>query len=234
MENNIAGKFATSVIVPIFNEEDSILPFYHLVKKSMEGLPGKYEIIFIDDGSTDSSLEKMKALSKHDVNIRIIHFEQNRGQGKALEEGFSEAKGEVLVTIDGDLQSDPLDIPRLIAQIYAGFDMVCGWRAKRSDTIFKKMKSKIGNSLQRMITHLPLHDISCTFRAYRREVISGLHFKGRFDFSMIPYIIFLKKKARITEVMVKDNYRKFGETKYRTLPTIIGTVRDYIRLVFFR
>lgn len=232
MENNIPGKFATSIIVPIFDEEDSILLFYHLLKESMDSLVGKYEIIFINDGSTDSSLERMKVLSKDDLNIRIIHFEQNKGQGKALEEGFCEAKGEIIVTIDGDLQSDPADIPRLIAQIHAGFDVACGWRVKRSDTFFKKMKSKIGNSLQRIITHLPLHDISCTFRAYRREVVSGLHFKGQFDFSMLPFIISRKKKVKITEVMVKDSYRRFGKTKYKTLPTIIGTIKDYIRLVF--
>ena len=234
MENNIPRESFTSIIVPLFNEEDCILPFYHLLKESMDGLGEKYEIIFINDGSTDSSLERMKVLSKDDSNIRIIHFEHNLGQGKAIEEGFREAKGKVVVTIDGDLQNDPADIPRLLAQIHAGFDLVCGWRVKRGDTFFKKMKSKIGNFLQRIMTHLPLHDISCTLRAYRRQVVSDLHFNGPFDFSLLPFIITKKNKVKITEVKVKDNYRKFGKTKYKTLPTIVGTVRDYIRLVFSR
>ena len=232
MKNNSCEEIKYSVVVPIFNEQDTITLLYSCLKPVMDGLGEKYEAIFIDDGSNDSSLIRLNALSQTHKNIRIIHFDSNRGQGKAIEDGFKNAKGRIIITIDGDLQNDPSDIPNLIAQINAGFDVVCGWRAGRSDTLFKKVKSKIGNFLQRKITHLSLHDMSCTLRVYRKEMVMGIVFQGKFDFSMLPYIISKRKQARIIEVRVKDNYRKFGKTKYKFFNTIFGTVCDYIRLVF--
>lgn len=233
MENKFREEIKYSVIIPVYNEQDAIPLLHSRLKQVMDGLRGKYEVIFIDDGSSDSSRIRLNELSKAHDNIRIIHFDSNRGQGKAIEVGFRNAKGRIIITMDGDLQNDPSDIPNLLAKINMGFDVVCGWRAKRSDTLIKKIKSKIGNFLQRKITHLSLHDMSCTLRVYRKEMVVGITFKGKFDFSMLPYIISKRKKAKITEVKVEDNCRKFGKTKYKSFHTIFGTIYDYIRLVLY-
>lgn len=197
----------------------------------MDGLKDEYEIIFINDGSKDSTLERLNALSSKNKSLHIINLPVNKGRGKALEEGFRNAKGEIIITLDGDLQNDPADIPKLISTINLGFDLVCGWRFRRYDTMIKIIKSKIGNFLQRAITHIDIHDISCSMRAYRKEAITCIHFQTKYDFTLLPYIISKKPKVKITEVKIRDNRRRFGKTKYKHLPTIIGTVYAYLKLL---
>lgn len=222
-----------SVIIPVFNEEDSILPLFYSLKKIMDELDEKYEIIFVDDGSSDSTLKRLNDLSILNHNtLRIIHFNFNKGQGKAVEEGFRNAKGEIIISMDGDLQNDPQDIPRLIFEIKHGFDLVCGWRYIRCDNFIKRIKSKFGNYLQRKITGLIVHDISCTMRAYRKEIVNDITLSGKFYFSLLPYIIFSKNNIKITEVKINHKPRKFGKTKYAHLNTICGTVFDFIRVFF--
>ena len=220
-----------SVIVPLYNEEDTVPSLYSGLKQVMDGAREKYEVIFIDDGSKDSTLIKLKELCKADKNMRIIQFDVNRGQGKAMEEGFRNAQGSIIISMDGDMQNDPRDIPSLILGIKQGFDLACGWRYKRGDSFVKRIKSKIGNYLQRKITGLNIHDIGCAMRAYKREIVEGLTFQGRYDHSLLPYVISKTKKIKITEIRIRDNYRKFGETKYGHLSTAIGTIYDYIKLV---
>ena len=234
MNNQFQKTISYSVVIPVFNEEDTIISLYNLLKDTMQNLDGHYEIIFIDDCSIDSTSSKIMGLSRNDENVHYVRFDVNKGQGKAIEEGFRNAKGEVIITMDGDLQNDPRDIPKLISEINNGFDLVCGWRAARQDSLIKIIKSKIGNFFQRSITNLNLHDMSCTFRAYRKEIVAGLKLERKFFFSFLPYIISKKKKINITEVAVGHYPRKFGSTKYCHLPTIIGTVRDYLILIFSR
>jgi dolichol-phosphate mannosyltransferase len=149
-----------------------------------------------------------------------------------MEEGFRNVKGKIVISMDGDLQNDPQDIPRLIFEINKGFDLVCGWRYVRCDTLIKKIKSRFGNYLQRKITGLNLHDISCTMRAYRKEIVDDITLNGKFYFSILPYIISSKKNIKITEVKINHDYRKFGKTKYVHLYTICGTTFDFIRVIF--
>ncbi len=144
MNNEIAlltKEIEYSIVIPVFNEEDYILPLFHSLKEIMDWLDEKYEIIFIDDGSTDYSLSQLNELSKKNNFLRIIHFNINRGQGKAMEEGFHNARGKVIISMDCDLQNDPKDVPKLISKLKEGFDLVCGWRHARSDIFIKKIIS---------------------------------------------------------------------------------------------
>jgi glycosyltransferase involved in cell wall biosynthesis len=220
-----------SIIVPVFNEEDSVLPLFYSLKEIMDGLGEKYEIIFVDDGSTDSTLKRLNDLSMlYNNTLRVIHFNFNKGQGKAMEEGFRNAEGKIIISMDGDLQNDPKDIPELIFKIKKGFDLVCGWRHVRCDTFIKKIKSKLGNYLQRKIIGLSLHDISCTMRAYRKEAIASITFQEKFSFSMLPYIISQTKNIKMTEVKICHHHRKLGKTKYKCFNTIFGTVFCFVKL----
>lgn len=220
-----------SIVIPVFNEQDSINPLFNSLREIMDSLSQDYEIIFINDGSTDDTLSRLNELKDVNLKLRIINFAQNQGQGKAIEEGFRQARGELIITMDGDLQNDPSDIPKLISKINEGFDLVSGWRHARKDSLAKKVKSRVGNFFQRKITRLNLHDMSCTFRAYRREIISDITFKNKYDFSFLPYIISQKHRVRIAEVKIKHNPRKFGKTKYRVLECIVGTLYSYTRLI---
>lgn len=222
-----------SVIIPVFNERDSVEPLFNSLREIMSSLGEDYEIIFINDGSTDDTLTALNELLEANPQLRIISFDENRGQGKVIEEGFRKAKGEVIITMDGDLQNDPKDIPKLISKIDEGFDFVCGWRHTRKDSLIKKIKSKLGNFFQRRITKMSLHDMSCTFRAYRKGIISDITFQTKYDFSLLPYIISQKHKINIAEVKIKHNPRKFGKTKYKLLECIVGTVYSYVRIILF-
>ena len=219
-----------SIVIAVFNEEYSISPLFYSLKEIMDGLGDRYEIIFIDDGSTDSTLIRLNELSILHNSLRIIHFNLNRGQGKAMEEGFSNVKGKIIISMDGDLQNSPEDILKLIFEIKNGFDLVCGWRYIRRDNFVKRIKSNIGNYLQGKITGLNIHDIGCAMRAYRREIVSDITFHGKFDHSLLPYILSKTKNIKITEIKINDSYRKFGKTKYGHLSTILGTVFDFVRL----
>lgn len=220
-----------SVIITVFNERDSVGLLISSLRGVLYSLRGEYEIIFVNDGSTDDTLERLGAIAKTNPQLKVINFKENQGQGRALEEGFRQAAGEVVITMDGDLQNDPADIPLFILRINEGYDLVCGWRYNRKDNFIKIIKSKIANFFQRRITGLKLHDISCTFRAYRRDILNGIAFNGRFDFSLLPYIISQKHRVMITEVKIKHHQRRYGTTKYKVFPTIAGTVCCYFKLI---
>lgn len=220
-----------SVVIPVFNERDSLYPLFNSLKETMDSLGERYEVIFINDGSTDDTLNRLNALKETNPQLKVINFAKNRGQGKAIEEGFCNVKGDIIITIDGDLQNDPRDIPKLIAKINEGFNLVCGWRYIRKENLLKKAKSRLGNFLQGRITQLNLHDMSCTFRAYSREIINGITFKRKYDFSLLPYIIFQRHKVKIAEVKIEHNYRKSGKTKYKLLETIVGTIYSYLKII---
>lgn len=228
-------KIKYSIIIPVLNEEESISDLFLSLKKAMDVLNENYEIIFINDGSTDYTLAYLNELLGAYNQLRIANFSKNRGQGRALEAGFQAARGDVVISMDGDLQNDPQDIPKLIHEIERGFDLVCGWRYERNDAVIKKIKSKIGNFIQRIITRIVLHDMSCTFRAYRRNLLSGISLKNKFYFSFLPYIICKKNKnIKIAEVKIHDHYRRYGSSKYKFLHTTLGTIFDYARIIILR
>ena len=197
---------AVSVIVPVYNEEQNVPILEAELRAALKGVD--HEIIFVDDGSSDHTVERIEAAP----NVRVIRFEKNAGQSAAIYAGLQAARGAILVLIDGDLQNDPADIPKLIAEIARGADLVCGYRAQRRDTVVKRLTSWIANAVRSRYTKDGVRDTGCTLKAMRRECVSALvPFKGMHRF--IPALI---KDAgyRLVEIPVNHRPRRFGQTKY--------------------
>lgn len=220
-----------SIIIPVFNEQDAVILLCNSLIKVMERLDNKYEIIFINDGSTDNTSMQLEKMEADNPLLSVINFHKNMGQGKALEEGFRYAKGEIIITMDGDLQNDPEDIPLLISKIEAGFDLVCGWRHPRKDSLIKTVKSQLGNFLQKKITKLNLHDISCTVRAYRKEIVKDIVFRNKHDFTLLPYLISKKHKIKIAEIAIRHHKRKLNKPKYGLLTSAYEAIYSYLKLI---
>lgn len=197
---------AVSVIVPVYNEEENVPILQAELKAALRNID--HEFIFVDDGSADRTVERIEAAP----NLRVIRFEKNAGQSAAMYAGLQAAHGAILVLIDGDLQNDPADIPRLISEISQGADLVCGYRVQRRDTRVKRLTSRIANAVRSRYTKDGVRDTGCTLKAMRRECVGALvPFKGMHRF--IPALI---KDAgyRLVEIPVNHRPRRFGETKY--------------------
>jgi glycosyltransferase involved in cell wall biosynthesis len=195
-----------SVVVPLFNEEENTPILQSELRSALNGLD--HEIIFVDDGSIDRTVERIETAP----NIQVIRFEKNSGQSAAIYAGLQAARGATLVLIDGDLQNDPADIPRLLAEIARGGDLVCGYRARRKDTLLKRLTSRIANAVRSRFTKDGVRDTGCTLKAMRRECVSALvPFKGMHRF--IPALV---KGAgyRLVEIPVNHRPRRFGQSKY--------------------
>jgi dolichol-phosphate mannosyltransferase len=197
---------AVSVIVPLFNEEENMSILQSELKAVLAGID--HEMIFVDDGSIDRTLERIETAP----NVRVIRFEKNTGQSAAIYAGLQAARGAITVLIDGDLQNDPTDIPRLLAEIDRGADLVCGYRARRKDTLLKRLTSWIANFVRSRFTKDYVRDTGCTLKAMRRDCVSALlPFKGMHRF--IPALV---KGAgyRLVEIPVNHRPRRFGQSKY--------------------
>ena len=197
---------AVSVIVPVYNEEENVPILQAELRSALRGVD--HEFIFVDDGSADRTVERIEAAP----NLRVIRFERNAGQSAAMYAGLQAARGSILVLIDGDLQNDPADIPRLVSEISSGADLVCGYRALRRDTRVKRLTSRIANTVRSRYTKDGVRDTGCTLKAMRRECVDALvPFKGMHRF--IPALI---KDAgyRLVEIPVNHRPRRFGQTKY--------------------
>ena len=195
-----------SVVVPLFNEEENVPILQAELTAALAGLD--YEIIFVDDGSSDRTVERIAPGPR----IRVLRFEKNAGQSAAMYSGLNNAHGATAVLIDGDLQNDPADIPRLLAEIERGADLVCGYRAQRKDTVVKRITSRVANFVRSRFTKDGVRDTGCTLKAMRRECIGALlPFKGMHRF--IPALV---KGAghRLVEIPVNHRPRKFGQSKY--------------------
>lgn len=195
-----------SVVVPLFNEEESISLLQTELSAALKNF--QYEIVFVDDGSADFTADRIE----RKMNVRVIRFEKNAGQSAAIHAGVMVARGATLVLIDGDLQNDPADIPRLLAEIARGADLVCGYRAERRDTRVKRLTSRIANAVRSRFTKDGVRDTGCTLKAMRRECVSALvPFKGMHRF--IPALV---KGAgfRLVEIPVNHRPRRFGQSKY--------------------
>jgi dolichol-phosphate mannosyltransferase len=201
-----ANSPTVSVVVPLFNEEENVPILQSELRAVLSGLD--HEIVFVDDGSGDRTVEQIETAP----NIRVIRFEKNTGQSAAIYAGLQAAHGATAVLIDGDLQNDPADIPRLLAEIARGADVVCGYRVKRKDAVLKRLTSRIANAVRSRFTKDGVRDTGCTLKAMRRECVSALvPFKGMHRF--IPALI---KGAgyRLVEIPVNHRPRRFGESKY--------------------
>ncbi len=206
------GNTEISVVIPVLNESESLPELYSKLKGSMDKLKKKYEIIFIDDGSADNSFEILKEIHLKDSRVKVIKFRKNFGQTVAISAGFDHAKGNVIVTMDSDLQNDPGDISKLLQKMDEGFDVVSGWRADRKDPFTKKIPSMISNFLARHLTSVKIHDFGCTLKAYKREVLNELELYGE-THRYIPALV-AWKGFKIGEIKVKHYSRKHGKTKY--------------------
>ncbi len=215
-----------SVIIPIFNEEKNIRPMFDELKEVLSGLECESEIIFIDDGSSDGSLQLLEDVALQESEVVVVSFRRNFGQTAAMAAGFNYASGDVIVTMDGDMQNDPHDIPELLATLEKGYDLVSGWRFDRQDKfISRRLPSMIANKIISRVTGVHLHDYGCTLKAFRREITDGLRLYGEMH-RFIPAIA-SGMGSRITEIKVNHRPRRFGTSKYgisRTIRVILDLI----------
>jgi len=202
-----------SVIVPFYDEEENVLPLYRAVAAALDPLGLDYELVFVDDGSTDGTVTQARQLAERDGRLKLLILSANFGQTAAMAAGIDHAQGDVLVTMDGDLQNDPADIPLLIEQIRAGYDIAVGWRHKRKDALItRRIPSLIANWLIGVVTGVPIRDNGCSLKAYRAEVIKRIPLYSEMH-RFIPAMASMGG-ARIKEVRVRHHARQFGRSKY--------------------
>jgi glycosyltransferase involved in cell wall biosynthesis len=226
-DNNISY----SVVIPVFNERPNIIPLYKELKPVMDNLGKQYEILFIDDGSTDRTYSVIRKLHDKDKRVRAIRLRKNFGQTAAISAGFDYSKGKIIITMDGDLQNHPRDIPRLIAKINQGHDVVSGWRYNRKDPgLSKKIPSKISNRMARRLTKVNLHDFGCTLKAYRREAIEDIELYGEMH-RYIPAVVAWRGYS-VAEIKVEHRRRKHGITKYGAKRLLRGFL-DLLNIKFW-
>jgi len=212
-----------SIVIPIYNEAENIKPLYEELKKVLEELKDKenyeYEIIFIDDGSTDGSFQILEEIAKEDKTVKIVKFRRNYGQTAALYAGFHYATGDIIITMDGDLQNDPKDIPRLLEKIKEGYDIVSGWRKNRKDAFITRiLPSKIANWLISKITGVKLHDYGCTLKAYKKEIAKNYRLYG--DMHRFLPAVAKSFGVKVAEIVVNHRPRIYGRSKYGIWRTI--------------
>ena len=200
-----------SIIIPVFNEEESLDILYAEISEILNQYP-KWEIIFIDDGSHDGSYSIMKKIADQNHNISIVHFFKNFGKADALSEGFNQSKGDIIITMDADLQDDPSEIPSLIEKIQKGWDVVSGWKKNRQDPLSKKIPSRLFNFVTRILTGIKIHDFNCGLKAYKRKVINSIDVYGGLH-RYIP-VLASQKGFSVSEIEVNHRAREFGQTKY--------------------
>ena len=208
-----------SLVVPLYNEEENVDLLYQELKEVLLSMPGQSEIIFIDDGSKDTTLTHLEAIQGNDPLVRVVSLRRNFGQTAAMAAGFDHASGSINVTMDGDLQNDPHDIPKMIAKLHEGYDVITGWRFDRQDPFLsRKLPSKLANGLISKVTGVRLHDYGCTLKAFRREVIENINLYGEMH-RFIPAIA-SGMGISFTEIKVNHRPRRFGKSKYGISRTI--------------
>lgn len=202
-----------SIVIPVYNEEDNVRPLFEQIQAVCKTIGDAYEVLFVDDGSEDETFNVLSELCKQEPQLVVIRFEKNAGQTAAMAAGFEFARGERIVSMDGDLQNDPIDIPRLLEKLDEGYDLVCGWRKERQDKFLtRRVPSVIANWIIGKVTGVPIHDNGCSLKAYRASVIKQVPFYGEMH-RFIPAMTTIVG-ARIAEIVVSHHPRRFGKSKY--------------------
>jgi glycosyltransferase involved in cell wall biosynthesis len=218
-----------SIVVPLFNEAENVEPLHRALVAALSELGRSYEIVFIDDGSTDRSFAKLDELATLDADVRVVRLRRNYGQTAAMAAGFDHARGDILVPIDGDCQNDPRDIGLLLEKIDEGYDIVSGWRKDRQDGLTRRLPSRIANWLIGRVTGVRLHDYGCTLKAYRAEVIDETRLYGEMH-RFLPALAHMAG-ADIAEVPVRHHPRTHGKSKYG-LGRTFGVLLDLVTVKF--
>jgi glycosyltransferase involved in cell wall biosynthesis len=201
-----------SVVVPLFNEEHSLDALYHEIAAVLDSQPEPYEVVFVDDGSTDGSMASLERLHAETTNVVVVHLRRNFGKAAALQAGFLEARGDVVVTMDADLQDDPAEIPQLLAKLDEGFDLVSGWKTRRNDPWSRRVLSKVFNWATAVVSGVRLHDVNCGLKAYKAEVLKGLRIYGELH-RFIP-VLASYRGFRVAEIPVNHRAREHGRSRY--------------------
>jgi len=218
-----------SVVVPFFNEQENIPPLYMKLTEVMDSIGEPYELVFVDDGSKDNTFKVLSEIYEHDRRVNLIRLRRNFGQTPALKAGFDFARGEVIISMDGDLQHDPEEIPKFLEKIEEGFDLVSGWRyARRDHWLMRQIPSRTANWLMAKLSGVDLHDFGTTFKAYRREILSEIQLYGELH-RFIPALA-STTGARIVEVPIENLQRKAGRSNYG----IGRTIRVFLDLVMVK
>ena len=200
-----------SIVVPVYNEEENIIPFYTAVIRVLKKIKDNAEIVFVDDGSMDSTADKILKLREKDKNVKLVQFQRNFGKAAALSAGFEHSTGDLIITMDGDLQDDPEEIPRFIESIKKN-DLVVGWKFHRKDPLTKTIPSKFFNFLVRIVTGVRVHDSNCGFKAYKREVVKNISVYGELH-RYIPALVYWQGFS-VGELKVTHHPRLHGKSKY--------------------
>jgi glycosyltransferase involved in cell wall biosynthesis len=202
-----------SVVVPLFNEEESVAALHGEITAAAAGLGVAYEVLYVDDGSRDATAERLRAIAADDPRVRVIRLRRNYGQSAAIQAGFDQASGRVVITMDGDLQNDPADFGLLLGEIAAGYDLVCGWRYHRRDALLtRRLPSQLANWLIGRLTGVRVHDNGCTLKAYRSDVVKKARLYAEMHRFLAPMMSL--SGCRYREVVVNHRPRRFGRSKY--------------------
>jgi glycosyltransferase involved in cell wall biosynthesis len=218
-----------SIVVPFYNEQENIPPLYMKLTEVMDGLGEPYELVFVDDGSKDNTFKVLSDIYENDRRVNIVRLRRNFGQTAALKAGFDYARGEVIISMDGDLQHDPAEIPRFVEKIQEGFDLVSGWRYQRTDNwLTRQLPSRTANWMMAKLSGIALHDFGTTFKAYRREIIQEIQLYGELH-RFIPALA-SSAGAKIAEVPIENLHRKNGKSNYG----IGRTIRVFLDLLIVK
>jgi len=219
------------VVIPVYNEDQSLRPLYEQLKPVLQDLGLRYEIIFIDDGSTDGSYGLLQELHAADDRVKVIQFRRNFGQTVAFNAGFDYARGQLVVTMDADGQNDPADIPRLLDELWAAdYDVVVGWRVNRQEPFVRRLVSKVANALISRTTRVAVHDRGCSLKVFKLEVVKNMRLYGQMH-RFLPELA-SAVGVRVAEVPVHDRARRFGHSKYGALSRTPRVILDLVTVSF--
>jgi glycosyltransferase involved in cell wall biosynthesis len=207
-----AATLGLSVVVPVYNEEESVGPLHEEVRAAADRTGRSWELLMVDDGSVDATADRLAELAARDPRVRVLRLRRNYGQTAAIQAGFDHAAGAVVVTMDGDLQNDPAEIPRLVEAIAGGYDLVSGWRRDRQDSLARRIPSVVANWLISRLTGVAIHDNGCTLKAYRRELVKKARLYGEMHRFLAPMLTL--SGCRTLELEVNHRARRYGRSKY--------------------